>query len=266
MPKKSLLLACLLSGNVFAQMGVSILNAQYERDLSLNWTEFTMDGHAMVPHPQSMAETTTSAAPISNTITSPNNPKRFATASADMFSVSTATSAFPNATFTENSGFAKAIAESKYTFRTLTDGVAPLAFNFDGSGQANFSQGFVSLFDLTLNQSLFYYSWERFTLAGNIPWNHFTYDAALNLSPELFSSHTYALSMNVGTDANTDSQSMAIRMGGLQPIASPAPEPETWAMMLLGLGGVLVVSRGNVRRGARLARPETGGAPTLSPP
>jgi hypothetical protein len=203
--------------------------------------------------PKSMAETATSATPISNTIASPNNPKRFATASADLFNVSTATSAFPNTTFTETSGFAKAIAESTFTFRTLADGVAPLTFNFDGSGQAIFSQGFVSLFDRTLNQSLFNYSWERVSGAGNIPWFPTgSRDATLNLSPELFSSHTYALSMNTGTDANADSQSMAIRMSGFQPIAAPVPEPETWTMMLLGLGGVGFVARRNVRHGGKL--------------
>ena len=237
-------LLLLATSSVHAQMAVDITGAVYSTDLSLSWTELrSLPGQPLQQIPKSMAKSTSQSTPVINTITSPDNPKRFATGNANTFFVSAGTSAFPtfDGPVSTNSGLANATAKSTLTFKPRSNGLTPLSLAFDGSGEAAFSHGFVSLFDTTLNKSLSFYSWDRSTMAGNIPWDT-NFDAFVNVAANLSSSHLYTLAMSVSTDANTDSQAMSIRMGGLT-MASAAPEPEMWAMMLLGLGGVGFAAR-----------------------
>ena len=238
---RCLVAALALAGSLSAGaqgMEISILDLQLTTDLS-----YEIGLSVPTPHRQSDAQTTTSATPISIQLLSPS-PRVFANVNADAFSVLTSTSALWDPARNETTASARATAQSVVKFEPMTDGVAPLSFVFDGDGpQSAFSRGFVSLFDITLDKPQFYYSWDRlFDLSkSNIPWTC-CYDAVLNLGTQLFSSHKYTLSMSVGTDANTDSQAMSIMMSGVSAVP-PVPEPETWAMMLVGLGGVLFASR-----------------------
>jgi hypothetical protein len=174
---------------------------------------------------------------------------------ADTFAVSASTAAF--------GGRAEATAQSLLTFSPLADGSAPVSFDFVGSGMSIFSDGYVRLFDLTANRSMFHYSWvgiggdTGLPRGTNIPSFDITRGGFLSLDTALLDSHDYALTMHVATNSSSDSAGFRISMAGLA-FTPVVPEPETWAMMLVGLAGVLFASRSKQRRAA--SQNDAGGA------
>lgn len=224
-------LCFVLSIGEAAAMGITILEAQYSTDLFMQWTLST--GTVINDPPP-----TVSSSPITSDLV--RYPSDFyARATANTFSVATETSTGPLAG-PENPTLAKAEAESTVTFKTLTDGLAPLSLLFDvtGDGVTAFSDGFISLHDMTTNQSLF-----SFTLDDVA---HDFFDGInrlifIDFNAQLSASHTYRLGLGVSSSASEDAQFPAIHLSGLTAVP-PVPEPETWAMMLVGLG-VLASSR-----------------------
>jgi hypothetical protein len=235
MTKSALLLAGLLaSGNGFAQMGISILNAQYTTDVYVRQNQIG-----------EQSQQGTTATPTSDSLFMAGgflpNWDSSAQASADTFSVFASTYAF--------GGSAVATAETHLTFSPLSNGVAPLEFSLSGAGAADFSSGSMSLSDLTNHKSLFNYSWKwppGDGSANNVPnWVCCSFQDTFGAPVKLLDSHDYALNLRVSTNAGSDAQSMRITMAGFTPAV---PEPETWAMMLLGLGFVgYIVPRQRVR-------------------
>jgi hypothetical protein len=146
--------------------------------------------------------------------------RTWALATADLFSVSTSTSAFFDLNLDQTSTFAKATAESWLEFAPTHDATASLGFQFDVTGLASvFSNGSVGLFDVTTNQALWTYAWD-YPFNGNVPWTC-CYTANFNVQQQLFASHTYALHMLGSTNANTDSQGLRMSLSGLYRVPEP---------------------------------------------
>jgi len=82
----------------------------------------------------------------------------------------------------------------------------------------------VSLFDITLNQSVFAFHHHMFTESPYFPtWSGID---SLTLEPLLFASHVYSLTTEVRSFANGDGWSSSITVSGLQPVAAiPEPRP-----------------------------------------
>jgi hypothetical protein len=222
----TLLLSLIPTSDLLAgPIGINVLSATYSTSVST--TVRTYD-------PTTLATTTT---PVSRTLTSGSaifdslqgSPRVFAHASADTFSVGTSTSAFFDLSLNEVSAFATALADTHLEFSTAQDQTAALAFDFTGFDQAQFSSGFVSLFDLTENLTLLNYEW-GYPLAGSVPWEC-CYQASIAHTQNLQASHVYALSMHTATDANTDEQAVALRVSGLHAV----PEPSTVLLLVAGV-------------------------------
>lgn len=240
------------NGNAAAQhTEITILGQRHLTDLSTRIEyERRNSGISTVA-----TQTKTSDKPLDSLLEA--NAKTFAKAEAGMFSVSTATSAFFDLARNEVSNSARADAETHLTFQTLRDTSADLQLGVIGSGSFH-SDGFVSLFDRTDSQYLFSYSWASLSTPkyppppGSVPFTLTGSDSAfLSLETQLDSSHIYDLTLHASTNANTDSQSVSLQVSGLYATAVsglyatavPVPEPETWAMMLAGIGGVGFLAR-----------------------
>ncbi len=228
---------------------ISVLGVQYSTNLTTTVHKCVFAGPITCESTTS-TRTTTSTTPLHDQLRA--TPTTFAVAQADMFLVSTATSALPNFRLGETSNFAKATAQSVLTFHTLQDGLAPLVFDFIGIDQSVYSDGFVSLFDVTASQSMFDYAW-TFPFSGTVPWDcttSFGCEASLSLETPMLASHRYALTLHESTNADFDSQALSIQVSGLLPIAGPVPETSTCAMMFAGLSIVGLMIR---RRTSRCA-------------
>jgi hypothetical protein len=264
MSKRTLLFACLLaSGNVAAQMEISILRTQYQTDLRTEVVQFQPP-----PPPSSCCtirsgetQTQRSNQPIIGAELAPTQ-RIFAKGTADTFFVSTSTSGLIDTT-KEVDGTARAVARTDLTFSPLADGLAPLKFEIALTDTVTYSAGFMSLRDLTLDQDMAYYYWRGrigpiadIPSGTNIPGFHFEASPRVDVSAgaQLFDSHDYALTVFTTTDANDDFQAVSIRTVGL------IPEPETWAMMLAGLGVVGWIARR--QRAAHAAFDERRALPT----
>lgn len=224
---------------------IQVLNAQYT-------TELTEKRKVCVP--------SCNWIPIQQTTTVSNSPlglqvlgtdgvvagshRVYAKANADTLSVSAATAALP---FPDDAGgpWTQATAKTMFSFSTFEDASGPVIFDFLAGGSTpEFSDGFVSLYDLTAGQSMFYSSWNKptfytfFDYTGQGVWR-----GSLLLEPTLLASHVYSLTMDVSTNANYDRQAVSIQLSGLQPITAPIPEPSTYALMLAGLAAVAVMAR-----------------------
>lgn len=234
------------SGNVAAQpTEITILDQRYLTDLSTRVVSASPDFNTKFT--TVVTQTKTSDKPLDSLLTA--NAMTFAKAEADMFSVSTATSAYPDRSQNEVGISARADAEMNLSFQTLQDTSAGLQLEVIGGG-VFFSDGFVSLFDRTDNQYLFSYSWATLSVpkypppAGSVPFTWTDSNSAfLSLDTQLDSSHIYDLKLHASTNAITDSQYVSLQVSGLYPTAAPVPEPETWAMMLAGIGGVGFLAR-----------------------
>jgi hypothetical protein len=215
---------------------IVVLDVQHSIDIAIN-----LRGDA----PSS--QTTTSLDPLSGRLETGQYGSTahyaLASAQADTFSVAAATVAF--------GGSSNAAASTMLTFSVLSNSLTPLTLDFTAGGSAAiFSSGLVGLFDTTIGQSVFSYGWARLG-PSNVPWQGGQPFGAVSLSlqPLLLASHDYALTMKVATDASSDSQHVSISVSGLD-VLSPVPEPETYALMLVGLGVIGFVAR---RRAAQRA-------------
>ena len=239
----SLAAACLfpIAGPAHAQSVELLPDTHYSTDLSTQLsTMVPVPPHGFETVTTPKAQTNTSSAPLDSALNG-GSAQVFAKAKADTFSVSTSTSALIDIAANETNAFAKATAETVLSFRALQDVTAPLTFDFVGHDQAAFSDGFVSLVDVTAGSSLFSYAW-TYPFAGTVPWDC-CYHATISLSQWLQSSHLYQLTLHASTNANIDSQSVSISLSGLQALMAPVPEPELATLMLVGIGVVVAMAR-----------------------
>jgi hypothetical protein len=228
-------------GAVANAQSVELLpDTQYSTELSTKLSKMVSGPDGFDTITTSKTKNTTASTPLGSALNG-GSAKVFAKAKADTFSVSTSTSALPKIEHDETSAFAKATAETVLSFRALQDVTAPLTFDFAGAGQAAFSDGFVSLVDVTAGLSLFSYGW-TYPFAGTVPWDC-CYHATISLSQWLLSSHLYTLTLHASTNANIDSQSVSISLSGLRQLMAPVPEPELATLMLVGIGMVAAIAR-----------------------
>jgi hypothetical protein len=165
----------------------------------------------------------------------------YANAAADRFSVSADAYAFVACQYCAPRSHA--IAESSLSFRVLQDADALLAFS---GSVTSWTYGFFGLFDQTTGTELF--SQEFGFYPGRNPPPGVSVASVLPFSASLDASHIYKMTLRGEADANFDAWNMSLGVTGLVPIAAPVPEPEAWAMMLIGLGAVGGIAR---RRRAR---------------
>lgn len=236
-PARSLLAAAGLFSVIShaSAVPISLINTEYATDLLINLIDNS--GASQV------TQSGTSPAPLSRELLGPGS-RIYAKAAASTFSVGTATSAVPDSWGNGLSYvYARATARTVLNFSPLQDAIAPLALEFAGSSLSFYSEGLVSLYDLTADQSMFSYSWTCCSFQGTVPWEprsgpFIRNGASIALDQQFLASHDYALTMLTTTHANFDSQSVSIDVSGLE-----VPEPATLTMVLLALGVAGVVSR-----------------------
>jgi hypothetical protein len=225
---------CVFASDARAEsIGITVLDSHYSTDLSTGVTTMVPTGFTFDFVETIETMTATSGLPITDDLQA--SARVFARATADAFSVTTSTSALPDLSLNETSAFAVAMAETVLRFAPVQDGLATLAIDFVGvTLQSVFSEGLVSLFDVTTNQTLWAYQWD-YPFEGNIPFTC-CYQAALSIEQPFLASHQYAFTMRVGMDASIDEQSMSIRTSGLYAV----PEPSSSSLLLVGVALIVV--------------------------
>lgn len=231
-------------------IGISVLSTQYATDLLAQATD---DVFGPPPSDEIISTTTkkstltnSSKTPLSNAIdVSVGKPYAKATASADLFSVAVSTDAFYG-----SYPFAKANAKSILQFSALKDESGPLALSFVGHGLVPmYSDGFVSLYDITTDLSVFNYAWNGFH-GGSVPWDLYApHKASIAVTLSLQASHRYALTLNTSSYANNDLEAVSIQVSGLAPVVTSVPEPHIGWMLLAGMG--FLAYKGTRRRHRR---------------
>lgn len=155
-------------------------------------------------------------------------------------------------------GSALAYAISDISFSPLSDEAANVTIEVAGHGRyETYSEGFVSLVDLTLVQPLWYYQWtglggdlrrggqERpepylsYNIAGSIDVSVFNNPAVVTQETAFTAGHSYRLVMYAASDANGDD-------GGVLMRVSIIPEPGSFTLLALGSLALVVMLRGGV--------------------
>jgi hypothetical protein len=170
-----------------------------------------------------------------------------ARASADLFGVYTDTSSVPWGPVSSSAAAATSILE----FSPVSTGLASISIDFVQSGIAVWSEGLVSLQNLTTNQQMWNYAW-TFQFGGGPSLPTFLqsigYDyglpATLNLQTTFNTSDRYLLTMHTRTSANFDGQTSRIQLNGLQAV----PEPATMTLLTLAGAGMAIAGRRRRRR------------------
>ncbi|MDP9124183.1 MAG: PEP-CTERM sorting domain-containing protein [Pseudomonadota bacterium] len=232
-----------------------ILGAQYSTDLTVDET-YLLDpsqppsGSNLGSHV--LTQASTSSTPLNTQLHGVSDGYQgpvYAASTADTFAV--ASGSYDSTTL---GGYTMATAETALNFKPLTDGMAPLTFQF--AAATVYTGGFVSLYDDTTDQSLFLYSWGGAGYPpGNVPLPWTPNFAALTPDPLLLASHTYTLTLNAKSDAAMDSNYVSLGVSGFRSRA-PIPEPSTYALLLAGLAVAGAAAR---RRRAVSTRPGVHG-------
>lgn len=184
-----------------------------------------------------VSRTLTSDAPVSDAMDFMGD--EWATAAAGWLTISTHTDTL-ELLGPPTSGHAYAYATSVLTFQPTQDGDATIALSFLGSGDGLYSDGRVSLVDVTENLTLWSYGWSGVVefQHGEVPWVRSSQTnppltASLTPTSALLTDHQYALTLFISTNANDDQQDITITASGLE----PTPEPGSLALIALGLLG-----------------------------
>ena len=141
---------------------------------------------------------------------------------------------------------ALAAVSTEITFAPSTSGATTLDLEFYGANEWYYSDGSVSLFDATLNQTVWNYGW-AYGQAGTVLWTvnnpgQWYARASVPLETIFDATHTYQLTMSTDTDANYDSQHILVQLSGLETI-QPVPEPSTYALTGMGAAAWLMFHR-----------------------
>jgi hypothetical protein len=140
-----------------------------------------------------------------------------------------------------------ATVRSEIWFSPLSSQTASLNLEFLGEHMWFYSQGSVSLTDITSGQEIWNYGWAG-PSSGTVPWEVSAglATASLTLNTDFSATDTYYLNMYTETAARGDAEFIQIQMVGLEPI----PEPASAAVAALGTVLALVFRHVKRRTGA----------------
>lgn len=223
--------------------GVSIVNASYTA--SVGWLCITDSVTA-----SSGSSSIVSASPAGNMYINQNSDLplysvKWAEADASSFEISGYTSTTGGVEGFGQWTASSATARTDISFTPLTSGTTSIGLDFFGANEWYYSDGYVSLFDVTLNQTLWSYGW-AYGSPSTVPWtNNYEGDpshshAMVTVETDFSASDTYQLTMNTDTDSNGDTQNVQIQLSGIQ---AAIPEPSTFALIGLGTATWLVLRR-----------------------
>jgi len=221
--------------------------------LSVNYSTAVSAGRYADPFPVGFiveSRSVDSPTPISDSLYHPITGDLEAHAVAGSFEVSAFTAAAGgNITpYYSQSTFASATTE--ITFSPAGDWTGPIDFNFFGAEQWFFSEGYVSMRDVTADVTLWDYGWGQFwPLPGStVSWveqpepysDGWRVKASLSLDTDLNSAHTYELTMHTSTGSNPpDVEYIVIGISDFQIV----PEPSLFALAGLGVTACLTLRR-----------------------
>ncbi len=217
-------------------VAIELLDEQHAIDLEVTEGRVVRRGRITEMETTTTNREATSPTPFDITLRG-RSPDIYARGDSDLFSIRAETEAADQNRFRQ---FASASPSTTLRFSTPADQLAPLTIDFVGNGQAYYSDGLVSLYDVTADTFVFNYSWNCCNFfGGTVPWVEHTggpdrYTATVTPEPLLLASHVYELTMDTTTYAQDDGQSIEIGLSGLY--VSPAPEAPAYAMMFIGLG------------------------------
>jgi hypothetical protein len=219
----------LFVGSIHAQsLIVAVSSAQFT-------TYVEAEGYPVAAYPP-ISRTTTASSPVYDEIDLPcpeyfPNVTNHALANAGLLVVSAQT----------GWGVANASATSQLLFSPLSDQTQTVGININFEAGLPYTDGSISLLDLTSNSELWNYSWNGpFSAPVNFSWDpSFGIGLAnINVDTDFLASHQYELTMMTGSNAGDDSENVQILLTGLVAV----PEPST-ALFLAMCGASFIISR-----------------------
>lgn len=242
MKKEYTVLICLfflvlLTNHSFAQpIPIDLISTQYTTNVAIQDYD---------------SRTRTSITPISDEMrlsggAGSNGWESVASAHASFFDVTTFTdSNAPNDSLPNIYDGAWASAESEIVFSPLIDSLQTVTIDFTAWYDSYYSEGYVSLFDLTENMELWNYWWTEGYI-GNVYWEPQppTGDpedpverAIVDQDTDFIATHTYELVMYTQTNSQwPDKQRINVQVSGIEPTS--VPEPSTIILIGMGLIGL----------------------------
>jgi hypothetical protein len=222
----------LFVGSIYAQsLIVAVSRAQFA-----TYVEAQGDPVAIYPP---LSKTTTSVSPVKEEIDRPEteyfpHATDHAIASAGLLGVSVQT----------GWGVANASATSQLWFSPLVDQTQIVGININFEAGSPYTDGSISLLDLTSNSELWNYNWNFINYAPA----DFSWDpsvgiglANINVDTDFLALHQYELTMMTASNAGDDSESVQIQLTGLVAV-SAVPEPST-TLFLAMCGASLMIFR-----------------------
>jgi hypothetical protein len=228
--------------SLISPMPINILETQYTTTVSVwSYSKIPPDDRGITN-----SRTMVSPVPISDSMYSSRGWLE-AEANAGLFDVSAIADADDRYDITlEAHAGAEALAE--IWFSPLASETTPINIQFSGGSYVFYTDGQISLLDVTSGDELWKLWWNGGGLHnGNVPWEltDVGSSATVTLDTAFNAAHTYRLSMGTGGgSALIDFEYSSIQLFGLEPI----PEPSAFA--LTGLGGALLL----LPRGAQAVR------------
>lgn len=225
-----------------APLEITVLNANYTA--SVGWSCITDSVTA-----SSGSSSIVSASPASDMYINQNSDLpmynvKWAEADASLFEIFGYTSTSGGVEGFGQSTTSSATARTDIFFSPLSSQTTSIDLDFLGANEWYYSDGYVSLVDVTANQTLWNYGWALMG-QGTVPWTN-NYDgvasqfhAAVSVDTDFDATHTYELVMNTDTDSNGDTQNVQIQLFGIEAV----PEPSACALIGLGVAAWLVIRR-----------------------
>lgn len=182
------------------------------------------------------SRTLLSSANLSDSLQHPVSGQLEAAASVGWFGVSALTDAVSPLSDSWRWG-SRASAETEIRFTPLLSATTTINIQFTGWGHWFQSLGFVSLYDVTTDQTIWSYSWGQTGVTGlDVPWLDNPGEvprgtASLTLETDFNAANTYALTMYVGDQSVPPySPHILMELDGLVPV----PEPPVSALVSVG--------------------------------
>jgi len=164
----------------------------------------------------------------------------FAAASADAKLFSTEANTSSGQGFGRHA-FSAAEIRALIDFQPLVDTNASVGIDMLGLYQSEFSEGLVSLVDLTLNELLWEYVWDELPENSTVPWVRVGGNRTASWATDtpFLASHQYQLEMFTSTHSNKDAQRITVNVSGLHVV----PEPASALLFGASLGALLALRR-----------------------